>query len=200
MEILKIIQEFFTSWGLLNIFTFIFIIVVAGYIVKNKYDATKIYRGYKNKEAQDFRDKVINEIQNKKETDKKGVENESKYRIILHKLKILETVDNFIKNAKFVKPVAIKENETIFEYIYDKEEGSLYKFDKFLLDNQKEIGIDEEKLAFRGLKYERVSDPSDFIENHIQSIESLKSGNPNIQDGGIGMNTEIQFLKNKIAE
>lgn len=200
MEILQKIQEVFTSWGIINICTLFFVVVMAGYIVKNKYQAAKIYKEYKNKEAQDFRDKVIDAVKNKKDTDKKGNENESKYRIVLHKLNILETVDNFIKNAKFVKPVAIKENETIFEYIYDKEEGILYKFDKFLLDNQKEVGIDEEKLAFRGLKYERASDPSDFIENHIQSIESLSSGNPNVQDGGIGMNTEIQFLKNKVAE
>lgn len=200
MDFFHKIQEVFTSLGVINTYAIVFIVIMAGYIVKNKYSAAKIYKEYKNKENFDFREKVVDAIKNKSEAEQQLKENESKYRIILHKLNILENVDRFIKNAKFIKPVAIKENETIFEYIYDKDEGSLYKFEKFLLDNQKEVGIDEEKLAFRGLKYERVADPSDFIESHIQSIDDLKSGNPNVQDGGIGMNNEIEFLKNKVED
>ncbi len=86
--------------------------------------------------------------------------------------KIIEKVDAFIKNSKFVEPIAIWGGEHIYKYIFNN--GKLYEFDDFMTENNQRVGIDEEYLCFKKFCYKRVKNPMVFINKFGDALKLKK--------------------------
>ncbi len=86
--------------------------------------------------------------------------------------KIIEKVDVFIKNSKFVEPIAVWGGENIYKYIFNN--GKLYEFEDFMTENNQRIGIDEEYLCFKKFCYKRVKNPMAFINKFGEALKFKK--------------------------
>lgn len=86
--------------------------------------------------------------------------------------KIVEKVDSFIKNSKFVEPIAVWGGENIYKYIFNN--GKLYEFEDFMTENNQRIGIDEEYLCFKKFCYKRVKNPISFINRFGDALKIKK--------------------------
>lgn len=104
--------------------------------------------------------------------------------------KVIGMVHDFLKEAKFIKPIAVKNDEKIFQFVY--LDGFLYEFYEILAENNKRIGRDSENLCFRDLSYMRVNNPQKFLEDFAQELETTPVGNPNVKDKGLGMTAEME--------
>jgi hypothetical protein len=114
---------------------------------------------------------------------------------IKRKKDVIEKVDLFLKSSIFVNPIGMRKNEKIFQYIY--KDGEIYEFKDFLTDATNKIGIDSSTLAFRELKYLRVGDPKDFIEKFSSVLKNSKVGNPNVENGGVGIDVITMSGRNQ---
>lgn len=124
-----------------------------------------------------------------------------KQRILQEKRKeVIDLVHSFLKNAKFIKPIAIKEGERIYQYIYVS--GFLYEFKEILSDSNKRLGKDAENLCFRDLSYTRVNNPEFFVNSFVQLLSDTPLGNPNVEDGGLGLSGEdkVSIIKSNDKE
>lgn len=106
---------------------------------------------------------------------------------------ILEKVDNFLKESKFINALGLRNNEKIFQYIY--KNGELYEFKEILTKSNNKIGVDSQFLCFKDLSYVRVSNPKDFIEKYSSELNTMKNGNPNETSGGLGLTSEHEVKK-----
>lgn len=82
--------------------------------------------------------------------------------------KIINRVESFIKNSKFIEPIATWRNDKIYKYVFNN--GYLYEFEEILPENNQRIGIDEEFLCFKQFCYKRVNNPVDFMEKFGKSL------------------------------
>lgn len=204
MSVIYQIKNAILQFGVVNSFICFIIFIVSVAIM---WEFKKIYCLEKKIS---FRSKFLNKLlgvdyknmkKNGQKIQDKIIDDDMAQIIWMRKknLQILEDLDSFVKGSYFLKKVAIREGQTIFDYVFNKQEGSLYKFDKFILDN-KEVGVDAERLCFSGLQYIRVSDVTEFLTEYFPEIENHKLGNPNTEDGGAGMNKELDFFKKLVVE
>jgi len=75
--------------------------------------------------------------------------------------KIMSRVDAFIKNSKFIEPIATWRNERIYKYVFNN--GYLYEFEDILPENNQRIGLDDDYLCFKQFCYKRVNNPTEFM-------------------------------------
>lgn len=101
---------------------------------------------------------------------------------------IVSDVHKFLKNSKFIKAIAMRSGDKIYQYIYS--EGFLYEFKEILVGSNKKIGKDTENLCFRELSYNRVNNPENFLIEFADIISTTDTGNPNVLDGGLGLTNE----------
>lgn len=162
--------------------------LVLGYLifkeVQKVIEAKKVIKSYKKEQESLAEKKVV--ADNKVEMN----------RIREIRETIIKTVDSFLKSAKFINAVAIRNEEKIYQYIYS--DGQLYEFKKFLLENDRSIGIDAVQLCFRGLEYERVTLVRPFMEKFTSEIDLTPDGNPNIASRGLGMSLESRDGKDVV--
>lgn len=83
--------------------------------------------------------------------------------------KILETIDNFLKDAQFFEPIARWRDENIYRYISNN--GCLYEFEEIMAETNQRIGMDDDYLCFKQLNYKRVTNTNDFFNAH--KVENL---------------------------
>lgn len=113
--------------------------------------------------------------------------------------KVIALVHDFLKEAKFIKAIAVKNEEKIFKYVYS--DGFLYEFQEILAENNKRVGKDSENLCFRDLSYSRVNNPQKFLEDFATELSSTPVGNPNVKDKGLGMTDDASLeVKNQTPE
>lgn len=148
---------------------------------------------------------VYLEIKKTRDEKKEGSEysreldNLLKQRILLeNRKKVIATVHEFLKEAKFIKPLAIKGGEKIYQYVY--AEGFLYEFKEILAGNNRRVGKDSENLCFRDLSYLRVNNPTEFIEKFSDELTKTESGNPNMEDRGLGLTSEEKEEVKEVIE
>ena len=124
---------------------------------------------------------IIFLLVSKKITDKKIEKNQEKdvsqqEKKILEEINkrniILEKVNNFIKNSKFVEPIAVWGGENIYRYIFNS--GKLYEFEDIMTENNQRVGIDEEYLCFKKFCYKRVKNPIEFINKFGDALKIKK--------------------------
>ena len=84
------------------------------------------------------------------------------------------------------------------EYVYS--DGFLYEFKEILAGNNRRVGKDSENLCFRDLSYLRVNNPTDFIEKFSDELSKTESGNPNMEDRGLGLTSEEKEEVKEVIE
>jgi cbb3-type cytochrome oxidase subunit 3 len=81
--------------------------------------------------------------------------------------KIMEKVDNFLKDSQFIEPIAKWREENIFRYVLNG--GFLYEFSEIMPPEDQKIGLDDDFLCFKQLAYKRVNNPQDFFDKLMLS-------------------------------
>lgn len=85
--------------------------------------------------------------------------------------KIINRVEAFIKNSKFIEPIATWKNERIYKYIFNN--GCLYEFEDILPENNQRIGLDDDFLCFKQFCYKRVDNPTDFMTKFGTALQQV---------------------------
>lgn len=70
------------------------------------------------------------------------------------RLEILTRVDGFLASSSFVKPLGTWNNETVYQFIVNKD--SVYEFFDFQTREKSKIGINEKELCFGQTIYKRI--------------------------------------------
>lgn len=76
--------------------------------------------------------------------------------------RIMETVDNFLKDALYFDHIGNLNKEKVYKYI--SNEGKIYEFFDFMVEKNQRIGIDEDNLCFRKMSYKRNDEAIIMVE------------------------------------
>lgn len=102
----------------------------------------------------------------KHKTTEKNETESINHKVLEEELKrrelIIEKIDNFLRQAQFFDPIAKWKGNNVYRYVVNN--GVLYEFEDFMLENNQRIGIDDNYLCFKQMTYKRVNDPQDFLE------------------------------------
>lgn len=108
---------------------------------------------------------VVNIFSNTKDKTNELFLNELIVKNEIKKLKQIEEVNNFLKDAKQLNIIAYWKNKEIYNYIY--KNGLLYKFENTLSEFNNLIVINDDELCFNNLVYKRVHNPSSELINQL---------------------------------
>lgn len=70
------------------------------------------------------------------------------------RIEILTRVESFLASSSFVKPLGTWHNETVYQFIVNKD--SVYEFFDFQTKDKSKIGINEHELCFGQTIYKRI--------------------------------------------
>jgi hypothetical protein len=87
---------------------------------------------------------------------------------LVRRKEIIDRVDVFLKDSKFIDPIAQWHNEPIYKYVFNA--GYLYEFEDIMAPTNQSIGMDEDFLCFKQLCYKRVNNPVDFLDKFSDKI------------------------------
>lgn len=91
---------------------------------------------------------------------------------IKRRTKILERVESFVKDSKFIEPIATWKNDQIYKYVFNN--GKLYEFEDIMPENNQRVGVNEDYLCFKRVCYKRVENAAPFLSKFGDALEKTK--------------------------